>query len=339
MSDKIDIVKYKFIGLGMLFYIAMFLLNKLYSISIIENIFSTLGSLFLVTGIFDVWLKKSFFDDIATHIIDVFFAKALDGVKTTEVIKNTKKSIDHLSSSLHKDIREKFKNRVSRYFIDIFSDEKRNLLDTFYSKYSLTIVINKKEDNKDFLITNYKLSYTLINNINDEEVSHAIFKIRGMSKDFVEKEKNILDIKELEIVADGRKIDIDVSNLKTEIVDIPENSSINNKDKILAISLRYKDKPKEEIKINFKNKLKVTKAIDIKTELNDIIYICHFNKISTNIDINFIDENAKDIHILSGFAFIDKEDIEIKDIQNNNKSIKINDLIFPNDKINFISER
>lgn len=335
-----ELARYKFIALGFGTYLVMIGINQWFNFPVIENILSTLGGLFIITGIVDLWLKKTYINDLSRYIVNGFFTKesVLQDLRTEDITNSLHNMISHLSLKLHDSIRLKFQKRASKYFIDIFKEDKDENLDTFYNKYALSIVMKKKTVKPKYIKSIYKLSYTLINNT-ENEVKHELFKTRGLDRDFATSTPEILTVTYLDVEADGKKVNIDISKLQTHVVPIPKNAKVNNKDKTEALTIRSTNDLNKKIEIFFNDTLKVTKHLIVKTKVNDIIFSCNFPRVASHVDINYIDENAKNIHVLSGFAFIDTENIDITDIQNNNKRIKVNDLVFPQDKINFISER
>ena len=302
-----------------------------------KNIVNSISSLLLITALFDVFLKKEYLSELSNHIINGFFANqsSLKLLKKNDVIASTKNMINFLAEDLHPNLREKFKYRAARYFVDIFNSDNDELLHTFYDKYNLTIAINKKNEDENFLITEYELAYTLINN-STQLIKHDIFKKRGMKKAFIDMNTNVIEVEKLIVIKDGVDEDIDITTLVQAEVPIPEQVSINNKEEIKVLTIFKDGKPLE---IEFKNTLEVKKKIIIKVALKDVVYSCHFNRVASNVDITFIDENASNIHVLNGFAFINKDKIDIEDTRKQNKRIKVNDLVFPLDQISFISTR
>ena len=302
-----------------------------------KNIINSISSLLLITALFDVFLKKEYLSELSNHVINGFFANksSLKLLKKNDVIASTKNMINFLAEDLHPNLREKFKYRAARYFVDIFNSDNDELLHTFYDKYNLTIAINKKNEDENFLITEYELAYTLINN-STQPIKHDIFKKRGMKKAFIDMNTNVIEIEKLIVIKDGINENIDITTLVQAEVPIPEQVSINNKEEIKVLTIFKDGKPLE---IEFEKTLEVKKKIRIKVALKDVVYSCHFNRVASTVDITFIDENASNIHVLNGFAFINKDKIDIEDTRKQNKRIKVNDLVFPLDQISFISTR
>ena len=335
-SKLLEGVSNRFIITALLGFIAYFNISEEY-VSL-RNIINAMSSVILIAGLFEVYLQKMYISTLSQNIINGFFSKkeSLDLIKKEDIINSMNNMMNYLANDLHNDLQNKFSNRVSTHFIDVFKDDNCEHLHTFYSRYSLNIIIKKRGRNVNYINTHYKLTYTLVNNSNNE-IAHNIFKKRGVEKTFFDAHPDILELKNLEIKVDNSPTQIiDVNEFTLKEVPIPDKVSINNREQITCATLYKDDKPYE---VKFKDKLVIKKNIVIKTSINDIIYKCHFNRLATNIDITLSDEGAKKIHILNGFAFISKENIDITDVLDNNKNIKVNDLVFPRDDISFISER
>lgn len=333
-KDNFTLAQYKFIIMALVGFLVYTQIPDKHTT--ILNIVNAISSLLLITGLFDVVLKQEYLQQLSQHIINGFFAKK-DSIKNIPkhiLVQNINNMLDVLSDSLHDNLKEKFKYRVSTYFINIFNSDSNEKIHTFYKDYNLKIKINKKEVSQNYCSTTYDLSYTLVNNSNTQ-INHDIFKVRGFNKELID--ENILSVNLLKIKIDNKDIEeIDINTLKMIEVPLPIEATTNNIDNIICLTIGTENTP---YKVKFNKELQVTKQLTIKIPKKDILYKCHFNRLATNAKITFIDKNAKNIHILNSFAFIEKKNIDIEDIDIDTKQITINDLVFPKDAISFISER
>ena len=334
---EFDLIKLKFIILGLVSYLIMFGINKWFPLPSLENIFSTLGGLFLITGIIDIWLRKDYMNDLSKEIINGFHSDeaSLEQMDNEHI----KKSIINMSSYLAKGIKDP---KIKQTFLDFSTNPKKNPIfgggdaSCYFTEYDAAIVIKKFTKQDDFAKASYKIEYTLINDSAEERKNNIFLKrIFPVNKD------SGIDtqvLKSLEISIDGEAPvnyveDIKSGKFKSGEENLSSENQTVSKDGVSVTRIKYNN---QNMVVRFKHTLKVKKEIDIVTSKNDIVINHIFPRAARDASFVFVDENAKNIEVIKFMSFKEKDSVKIEKIQPNNRHVKFNDVILPRDGISFV---
>lgn len=350
-----DAIKNQFILYSLGVFLLYFVLNSLNPITADSNIIyitflnliNALGSLLLITGLYDVVLKDKFQKETTTNFVKTLLLE-------NDYLQNFNlKEIENMMLKLENkvicsDKNEHYKKKIINLIHDKIlpmgggtndSDE----INTFFEHYDEEIIYEKSDDKKFVtckIITNYKL----INNSN-KTISQTIFTKKVFNSKILESISTPLEVASLELIIDGKKQDGYTNIGDKFIVEKVEKEavSISNDDTIVMQIQEKKDETNTiEFKRKFKDSIVVKKELKITIPYDDIIYGHTFHRPMLNYSIRFRDNNAKEVIGILRSAFHKKTDdtITITKPQDNEIVIKLNDdLLLPKEGITMVTIR
>lgn len=295
-----------FIIIGLLSLVFYFIIpdvyqvgKNIYSLSIIKNLLSAIGSLFIVGGIFEISFKHQFIKEVSENFVKTLFLDKQSLVHFSDMeIEKMRDSLQHqLLKQKTDDYSSKMLNMINQSFFKMLQGKHtNNNFNAYYNYYNSNLYVKERINNSCFVEIEYVIKYELINNTEDlSEVS--IFSKRFFPLHLSQSEHVTQELIELKITSDGilknYNDDIKKNSFREMNFIQEENDSVKIQEDIKRqIQIADEDNNMQEFKVKYKKTIIVEKTLKIVTMYNDVTFSHIFKRPTMNFNLSYQDENV-----------------------------------------------